>query len=188
MSENLADPKLAKAEAAAARAKARALRPWYQKKRFIIPGALVVIIAFSSAGQSRSPDTSISVTDYVPSTETETAGPATETATPLTLGQQNAIESAQSYLDFSDFSRNGLLDQLTSEYGEGFSKAEAKFAIAYLEKNLMVDWNAEAVEAAKSYLEFSSFSKSGLFEQLTSKYGGQFTPKQANHALKAVGY
>jgi hypothetical protein len=52
----------------------------------------------------------------------------------------------------------------------------------------MVDWNAEAVDSAKSYLEFSSFSKSGLFEQLTSEYGEQFTPEQANYALKAVGY
>ena len=109
-------------------------------------------------------------------------------ASSLTLGQQNAIESAQSYLETLDFSRAELLDQLTSEYGEGFKEAEAEFAIAYLEKNSMVDWNAEAVDSAKSYLEVSSFSKSGLFEQLTSEYGEQFTPEQANHALKAVGY
>jgi len=50
------------------------------------------------------------------------------------------------------------------------------------------DWNAEAVESAESYLEFTSFSRQGLFDQLTSEYGEGFTPDQANHALAAVGY
>lgn len=48
----------------------------------------------------------------------------------LTLGQQNAIDSALSYLDFSAFSRQGLYDQLTSEYGEEFTPAQAEHALA----------------------------------------------------------
>ncbi|MDX2377305.1 Ltp family lipoprotein [Microbacterium sp. LRZ72] len=106
----------------------------------------------------------------------------------LTLGQENAIRSAQSYLDFSAFSRAGLFDQLTSEYGEGFEAADAEFALAHLEENGLVDWDAEAVESAESYLEFSSFSRQGLYEQLTSEYGESFTAEQAEHALDAVGY
>ena len=106
----------------------------------------------------------------------------------LTLGQENAIGSAQSYLDFSGFSRTGLFEQLTSEYGEGFEAADAEFALAYLEQNGLVDWNAEAVESAKSYLEFSQFSRDGLYEQLTSQYGEGFTHEQAEHAVAQVGY
>ncbi|MFI8593271.1 Ltp family lipoprotein [Microbacterium sp. NPDC078428] len=106
----------------------------------------------------------------------------------LTLGQENAIRSAQSYLSFTGFSRAGLFQQLTSEYGEGFEAADAEFALAHLEQNGLVDWNAEAVESAESYLEFTSFSRQGLFDQLTSEYGEGFTPDQANHALAAVGY
>lgn len=106
----------------------------------------------------------------------------------LTLGQQNAIDSALSYLDFSAFSRAGLFEQLTSEYGEGYEPADAEFALAYLEQNALVDWNAEAVESAESYLEFTSFSRQGLYDQLTSEYGSGFTPAQAEHALAAVGY
>jgi hypothetical protein len=49
MSENENDSKLAKAEAKAAKAKAKALRPWFKKKRFIVPIALVVVIALSQA-------------------------------------------------------------------------------------------------------------------------------------------
>jgi hypothetical protein len=106
----------------------------------------------------------------------------------LTLAQENAVESAQSYLNYSGFSRAGLIGQLTSEYGEGYAPADAEFAVKYLEQQKLVDWNAEAVESAKSYLEYSSFSKQGLFEQLTSEYGEGFTPDQANYALSKVGY
>ena len=89
----------------------------------------------------------------------------------FTAGQENAIESAESYLDYSAFSRQGLIEQL--EYEE-FSTADATFAVDHV----TVDWNAEAVESAKSYLEYSSFSKSGLIEQL--EYEG-FTPAQAQY-------
>jgi hypothetical protein len=43
------DPKLAKADAQAAKARAKALRPWFKKKRFIIPIGLVVLIGLGQA-------------------------------------------------------------------------------------------------------------------------------------------
>jgi hypothetical protein len=49
MSNSSKDPKMAKADAQAAKAKAKALRPWYQKKRFIVPIVLVVLIVLSQA-------------------------------------------------------------------------------------------------------------------------------------------
>ena len=42
-------PKEAAAEAKAAKAKAKALRPWFKKKRIIVPLALVVLIGLSTA-------------------------------------------------------------------------------------------------------------------------------------------
>lgn len=50
----------AKAAAKAAKAYAKSLRPWYKKKRFIVPGALValvVVISMASGGGSDSPTT-----------------------------------------------------------------------------------------------------------------------------------
>ena len=88
-----------------------------------------------------------------------------------TASQENAIESAESYLDFTGFSRQGLIEQL--EYEE-FSTADATYAVDHV----TVDWNAEAVESAESYLDFTSFSKSGLIDQL--EYEG-FTPAQAQY-------
>src|SRR4051812_27131637 len=63
----------------------------------------------------------------------------------MTTSQENALESAQSYLDMSGFSRTGLIEQLSSQAGEGFPKADAVWAVNQVD----VDWNKEAVEAAK---------------------------------------
>ncbi len=106
----------------------------------------------------------------------------------LTLAQENVIEEAQQYVDVMAFSRQGLFDQLTSEYGGEYEDKDAEFALVYLEDNKLVNWKKEAVEAAEQYLDTMSFSRDSLYDQLTSEYGGQFTKKQAEHALKAVGY
>ncbi|MEV7826363.1 Ltp family lipoprotein [Microbacterium enclense] len=105
----------------------------------------------------------------------------------MSTAQSSAVRSAESYLSFKGFSRAGLTQQLTSEYGEGFTAEDAEFAIAYIESAGKVDWNQEAVQAAESYLEVKGFSRDGLYDQLTSEYGEQFTPDQANFALSAVG-
>ncbi|MFT4134970.1 Ltp family lipoprotein [Microbacterium sp.] len=105
----------------------------------------------------------------------------------LTVAQDSAIRSAKSYLSFMGFSRAGLIEQLTSQYGEGYEAADAEFAVATLEQTGQVVWNEEALQSAQSYLKISGFSRQGLFDQLTSQYGGQFTPEQANYALDGVG-
>lgn len=95
---------------------------------------------------------------------------------------ENALKKAESYLKFSSFSYNGLYEQLTSEYGSGFSAEAAQYAV----DNVEVDWNEQAVKKAESYLEFSAFSEQGLYEQLTSEYGSGFTHEQAQYAVNQV--
>lgn len=95
-----------------------------------------------------------------------------------TLSQQNAIRQAKSYLEYSGFSRTGLIDQL--EY-EGYSTEDATFGA----DNAGADWAAEAAETAASYLEYSSFSRQGLYDQLA--YEG-FTDAEIQYGLAAVGY
>ena len=43
--------------------------------------------------------------------------------------RQQAVRSGKEYLDFSAFSRQGLIDQLSSEYGEQFTLEEATYAV-----------------------------------------------------------
>lgn len=91
-----------------------------------------------------------------------------------TSGQTNARGSAESYLDYSAFSRQGLIEQL--EY-EGFSTDDAEHAVDALD----VDWSEQAAKSAESYLEYSSFSLEGLIDQLV--YEG-FTDEQAEYGAK----
>lgn len=113
-------------------------------------------------------------------TGTVAADPSTERLTPA---QRNAVRSARSYLSMSGFSRKGLIQQLSSEYGEQFSVGDATVAVDYLS----VDWNAQAARSAAAYLEMSGFSCQGLIDQLSSSYGEKYTVAQATYGAKQAG-
>jgi hypothetical protein len=102
----------------------------------------------------------------------------------MTTAQQQAVDAAQSYLSLGQgFSYAGLLQQLTSSAGDGFSKSDAEFAINYVKPG----WDQQAVDAAKGYLSLGEgFSRSSLLQQLTSNYGDGFTQAQAEYAVDKV--
>ncbi len=106
---------------------------------------------------------------------------AAEAARVGTVAQQNAYRSAVSYLDYTAFSRTGLLAQLVFE---GFADGDAEFAVARLEGEGGVDWNAQAAASAANYLQFSPFSRAGLIDQL--EFEG-FTPEQAEYGVSTTG-
>ena len=95
-----------------------------------------------------------------------------------TLSQKNAVSKAKDYINYSSFSKSGLIKQL--EY-EGFSNGDANYAVA----KLNVNWKEQAVNTAKDYLDYSSFSKSGLIKQL--EFEG-FSSEDANYAASQVGF
>jgi len=110
--------------------------------------------------------------------------PAVGNTDNYTVSQQNAIQSAQAYLDMSGFSRAGLIQQLSSKAGEGFKMRDAVFAVNHVK----VDWKKEAVQSAKDYLGMGTgFSRTGLIQQLSSQAGDQFTVAQATYAANKVG-
>lgn len=96
----------------------------------------------------------------------------------IPFAQAQATASAESYLAFTHFSRDGLVGQLEFE---GFSREDAEAAIDSLD----VDWNVQAAGKAEDYLGTSAFSREGLLEQLVFE---GFTPEQAEHGVAAVGY
>jgi hypothetical protein len=115
------------------------------------------------------------------------AVPMTVAAAPAsaapTMAQRQAIGSAHDYLRYMAFSKQGLIDQLDSKYGEGYSKAVATYAV----NHIRVNWYYQAVRSAKSYLRYMHFSRSGLIQQLHSPYGAKFTYGQAVYAANQVG-
>ena len=42
--------------------------------------------------------------------------------------KEQAVKAAKYYLDFTSFSHAGLINQLSSAYGDGFTKEEAEYA------------------------------------------------------------
>ena len=95
----------------------------------------------------------------------------------LTLAQENAVKKAESYLDFTSFSKKGLIEQLEFD---GFSTEDSTLAVG----NMTVDWSEQAVLKGKSYLDFTSFSRSGLIDQLV--FDG-FSAEEATHAVDVIG-
>ncbi|WP_286161075.1 Ltp family lipoprotein [Arthrobacter sp. MYb213] len=94
-----------------------------------------------------------------------------------TLSQQNALSKASDYLDYTAFSKIGLIKQLEFE---GFSNGDAKWAV----ERVSVDWNEQAALKAADYLDYTSFSKSGLTDQLIFE---GYTKKQAAYGVSTTG-
>jgi hypothetical protein len=147
--------------------------------------AMIGAIADGGSGNNSvaPPTTTAAVTLDHATPAPEQSAPAEQSAAAETAGQENARRSAESYLETSAFSRTGLIKQLSSEYGEGYSKADAIYAVNHIN----VDWNEQAAKSAKSYLDTSAFSRQGLIEQLSSEYGDGFTYAQAVYGVNQAG-
>ncbi|MGB5856744.1 MAG: Ltp family lipoprotein [Oceanisphaera sp.] len=104
-------------------------------------------------------------------------------ANSLTGPQKNAVRSAQQYLSVQGFSRDGLIEQLSSGYGDGYSSSDATAAV----NSMSVDWSEQAVKSAKQYLMIQGFSCNGLIEQLSSSYGDRYTQSQATYGAIQAG-
>ena len=96
---------------------------------------------------------------------------------PISISKQNALKKAKSYLNYSAFSKQGLIEQL--EY-EKFTLEQAQYGV----NNCGANWNEQAEKKAESYLKYSAFSRQRLIEQL--EYEG-FTHEQAVYGVSAVG-
>jgi hypothetical protein len=167
----------------------------------IVVGALLVVgigVAIASSGSSNKNSTAGITTASSPAataaaTAKATAAPTAKATAPatakapagptLTNQQQNAARSARQYLSFAAFSRQGLIDQLSSSAGDQYAVQDATIAV----DSLNVDWNAEAVQSAKEYLKISPFSCQGLIDQLDSSAGEQFTVAQATYGAQQAG-
>lgn len=96
-----------------------------------------------------------------------------------TTEEKNALKKAESYAKNMHMSKQGIYQQLTSEYGEKFPASAAQYAI----DNIDIDWNANALAKAKSYQSNMNMSKQRIYDQLISQYGEKFTKEEAQYAI-----
>ena len=134
--------------------------------------------ATSSAATTSTSTSSVTNTE---STSASDSASRTSSAADSSVSAEyrNALAKAQQYSDMMHMSKQGIYDQLTSEYGEKFPADAAQYAI----DNVEADWNANALEKAKLYRDQGSMSKSAIHDQLTSQYGEQFTESEADYAI-----
>ena len=125
---------------------------------------------------NRAQDSNVNASDSSPSTTTtqDSSQPSVPTE------YKSALKSAKTYSDMMHMSKQGLYEQLTSEYGEKFSAEAAQYAI----DNLQVDYNDNALKTAKDYQDTQNMSPEGIRDQLTSEYGEKFTQQEADYAIQ----
>lgn len=91
--------------------------------------------------------------------------------------REAALKKAECYSDNMYMSKQGIYNQLTSEF-EKFSPEAAQYAV----DNVKADWNANALEKAKSYQKTMNMSPEAIRSQLTSSVEG-FTEEEADYAV-----
>lgn len=96
-----------------------------------------------------------------------------------TAEERAALGSAKSYASVMHMSKKAIYKQLISEYGDGFEKEPAKYAVDHVE----ADWKKNALESAKNYRSVMNMSKKAIYKQLISPYGDQFTKEEAQYAI-----
>ena len=102
----------------------------------LIAGIVALTLSFSACAATEptgtsdgTPSTTPQVDEAAPQDESATEEePAAEEEPEMTSGQENALESAQSYIELGGFSKQGLIEQLSSSAGEGFTPAQARYA------------------------------------------------------------
>lgn len=156
-------------------------------RRPVVTIVAAVVAATALAGCGDLDESTDTPSSQAATTEAETgkdkgaeateAKAAKKDAPKATTSQQNAVKSAETYLDTTAFSKSGLVEQLKFD---GYSKADAKYAANHVD----VDWNEQAAKSAETYLDTMGFSRSGLIEQL--EFDG-YTKEQAKHGADAVG-
>ena len=115
------------------------------------------------------------------SAETENAVVAEDNG--MTNQQKNAVRSAKNYIGLQGFSRDGLINQLSSSAGDGYNIDDATIAV----DSLGIDYNEQAGRSAENYLSIMGFSCDGLVEQLSSSAGDKYTKEQAEYGAKLAG-
>ncbi len=152
---------------------------------------LILLFAFVGRGgdqnESTAPDTTAATqaetTEPTAKAEAETKPDTSKSDVSeedLSTEERNAYGQALNYLDYTSFSRSGLIDQLKYE---GYSEEACEKAVSLVEKQGKVDWTEQCKKKAQEYLDYTEFSRDGLIEQL--KYEG-FTDDQINSIIDEV--
>lgn len=144
----------------------------------IVLVGFVVLVVIGAIGLGDSYESADGVSPREPQTQ-QAQEPEPEPEPDVPAEYRSALKKAESYSEMMHMSKQGIYDQLTSEYGEQFSPEAAQYAV----DNLQADYNANALAKAQSYQDDMNMSPEAIRDQLTSEYGEQFTQEEADYAV-----
>jgi hypothetical protein len=137
--------------------------------------------SLNSNFEELSPNISLPSASVSPSlSDTKTSVSSNNQKNNVPIEYKNALIKAELYGRKMNMSKQGIYDQLVSEYGENFSREAAQYAI----DNLKIDYNQNALIKAKRYQEIMAMSPQAIHDQLTSSAGEQFTKEEADYAIQ----
>ncbi len=173
-------------------------KPIYKKWWVWVIAAFIIVGSMSMNGNDTKNNTPTnnaaqnSVTDTATEEQNNTTVPTTdetvqdtdnidkeESVPEIPMEYKSALKKADLYSSTMHMSKQGIYDQLTSEYGEKFSPEAAQYAI----NNVQADWNENALKKAETYQKTMSMSPAKIHDQLTSEYGEKFTQEEADYAI-----
>lgn len=175
-------------------------KPIYKRVWFIVLCIIVLIAilgAIAGGGDDESADVNknnateaesmVEDTEEAIEDAAEVAEPdASDPTADYSMEERNCYQAALNYLDFMGFSKKGLIEQLSSEYGDNYPQETAEKVVNDLDEAGLVDWEKQAERSAQNYLDTMSFSKDELINQLCSDAGDQYTREEAEAAVEAV--
>lgn len=153
---------------------------WVKKHKILTVIGVFILLAIvgGAAGGNKSTGSS---TNSNSTTANKTEPAKSETKQPdVPAEYKSALNQAGSYANTMHMSKQGVYDQLVSEYGGKFTAPAAQYAI----DNVKADWNANALAKAKDYQKTMSLSPSAIHDQLTSAAGEKFTQAEADYAIQ----
>ena len=159
---------------------------WNKTVKIIISVLFAAAVIFSNGSEeSKNVETKNTNTEVETTVETKDTNVEKETTKTnedkaednVPTEYKNALKTAKRYDKTSHMSKQGLYDQLTSEF-EQFTPEAAQYAI----DNVNANWKENALKTAKSYQEYADMSTSAIYDQLISEFE-QFTPEEAQYAI-----
>jgi len=152
---------------------------------FIIYGITIDTSNISSTQKVETNEQKNIETEIIPTSNEEKADVIEEKPEPtkeatIPAEYKSALNKARMYAKTMHMSKQGVYDQLVSEYGEKFSAEAGQYAI----DNMKADWNVNALVKAKTYQDTMNMSPAAIHDQLTSEYGEKFTKAEADYAIQ----
>lgn len=157
-------------------------RNWFARHKVLSIFLAIFFVAVIATAVNGESDTDSSPATNATSDAKEEVSTPTKDEPKVPAEYRSALNQAKTYANSMDLSKQGVYDQLVSEYGGQFSAEAAQYAV----DNVVADWNGNALSQAMTYQNDMNLSPAAVRDQLVSPHGGKFTEAEADFAMSRL--